>query len=103
MTIEISLRRGYVSNSKVSEQTRLQLAAMFLPELHQSWWAERLAQLRDEKDATTDPAQVGAIEDRIREHYKLRHDVDLTRKRVGLPSQPGEPPRSARQMARRTL
>lgn len=55
---------------------------MFLPELHQAWWAERLAQLQDEQDAATDPAQVQAIEDRILEHYKAQYDIDQTRERM---------------------
>lgn len=75
-----------MSGSKVSDQTRRQLAEMFLPELHQAWWAERLAQLQVEQDAATDPGEVRAIEERIREHYEIRHDVELTRRRLALPS-----------------
>lgn len=68
---------------KVTDETRRQLSEMFLPELHQAWWAERLAQLIDEQQVATDPVQVKAIEDQIREHYKSEYDVELTRRRLG--------------------
>lgn len=71
-----------MTNSSVTDETRRQLTEMFLPELHQAWWAERLAQLQDEQNAATDPAQVQAIEDRILEHYKARYDTDQTRERL---------------------
>jgi hypothetical protein len=50
--------------------------------LHQAWWSERLAQLRGEQDAATDLSQAQAMEQEIREHYKLRHDLELTRNRL---------------------
>ena len=59
-----------------------ELVDMFLPELHQTWWAEALAQLRDQRRSLNDPEAVRAIEARVREHYKLRHDVELTRERL---------------------
>jgi len=62
----------------VSPETKAVLDKMFLPELHQTRWAERLAQLQDEQDAATDPAQVQAIEEQIREHYKHEYDVSQT-------------------------
>ena len=69
-------------SGKVSEETRRTLTKMFLPELHQARWAERLAQLREQQDAATEPAEVQAIEERIIEHYKHRHDVEQTRREV---------------------
>lgn len=80
-----------MNDRKVSDETRRQLAGMFLPELHQAWWAERLAELQDEQDAATDPTQVQAVERRILDHYKIEHDVELTRTRL-FEAEVGEPP-----------
>lgn len=71
-----------MSDRKVSDATRRQLDEMFLQELHQAWWAERLAQLQDEQNATTDPAHVQAVERRILDHYKSEHDIEQTRARL---------------------
>lgn len=54
-------------------KTHRQLLTMFATELQQAWWAEALAKLRDEKRAAASPKELQAIEDRIREHYQLRH------------------------------
>lgn len=67
---------------KVHEETRTALAQMFLPELHQARWAERLAQLCDDQDKAIDPAEVQAIEELIREHYAHEHDIEQTRRHV---------------------
>ena len=66
-----------MSKSKVTEETRRELCQMFLPELHQAWWAEQLAQLRDQQHFAADPAEVESLEARIREHNTLswRHGV----------------------------
>lgn len=69
-------------SGKVSEETRRALTKMFLPELHQARWAERLAQLQEQQDATTDPAKVQAIEEQIIEHYTHQYDVEQTRGEV---------------------
>ena len=69
-------------SGKVSEETRRELAKMFLPELHQARWAERLAQLQEQQDAATDPAAVQVIEEQIIEHYTHQHDIEQTRREV---------------------
>ena len=55
---------------------------MFLPELHQARWAQRMGELHDAKrHATTSEAQEEA-QAAIMVHYKSRHDLDATRKRL---------------------
>lgn len=71
-----------MNDRKVSDETKHQLDGMFLPELHQAWWAERLAELQDEQNAATDPAHVQAVERRILDHYKNEHDIEQTRARL---------------------
>ena len=70
--------------SKISDETKSKLDEMFLPELHQAWWAEELARLNDMESAAKDPKELQAIESRIREHYRLEHDVEITSKRLQL-------------------
>lgn len=59
-----------------------ELTEMFLPELHQAWWAETLAQLGDAARLATDAKSLEAIDARIRDHYKRRDDIELTRIRL---------------------
>lgn len=66
----------------MSDEARRELLEMFLPELHQAWWAEALGKLRDKKHQTLDPEEKLAIDERIREHYKHRHETDSTRSRL---------------------
>lgn len=73
-----------MSEKTVSEETKRKLSEMFLAELHQTWWAERLAQLRGERNEASDPNELRMLEARIQEHYKFRHDVGSSRKRLGL-------------------
>lgn len=74
--------RGTCEEPEVSEEAHCELIEMFLPELHQAWWAEALAQLRNKKHQALDPGQAVAVGELIREHYKLRHETDLTRGRL---------------------
>lgn len=83
------LNDSSMSKPTVTEETKRQLDEMFLPELHQTWWAEQLAQLQDQQDVCTDPSKVRALESRIREHYETQHDIELTRTRLGLDHAPG--------------
>ena len=58
------------------------LDGMFLPELHQARWAERLAQLHEEQCKATTGAEREAIEAQISEHYKQRHNIEQTRSHI---------------------
>jgi hypothetical protein len=62
-------------------ESKLKLDAIFLADLHQARWAERLAQLRDQKHLAA-PEEQEVIEARIREHYTRRHDLDQTRREL---------------------
>lgn len=73
-----------MSKKTVSEETKRKLSEMFLAELHQAWWAERLAQLRCERNEASDPNEVRMLDARIQEHYKFRHNFGSSRKRLGL-------------------
>ncbi|HEV2539835.1 MAG TPA: hypothetical protein VGU03_09025 [Frateuria sp.] len=66
----------------MSEEVQRKLIEMFLAELRQVWWVEALAKLRDEKRKVLDPELALGVGERIREHYKLRHETDLTRNRL---------------------
>ena len=66
----------------ISPEAKRKLEEMFLPELHQARWAERLAQLRDEKRRARTEAERDAIQTQIMEHYDHRHDTDMTRREL---------------------
>lgn len=51
----------------------------FLPEIHHTRWAERLAQLVAAKRRATSPAERAVIQTQIRDHYKHENDLNWTR------------------------
>lgn len=59
-----------------------ELNAMFLPELHQTLWAERMGELRDVQRHAATPEAEAAATATIMAHYKNRHDVEATRQRL---------------------
>lgn len=64
------------------EAAKRKLEEMFLPELHQARWVERLVQLHEEQGLAATPDAREAIEARIREHHRHRHDLDRTRREL---------------------
>lgn len=55
---------------------------MFLPEVHQTRWAEKWAQLEGERNAAATPVEAEAIKAQIREHLKHEFDVEQTRREL---------------------
>lgn len=63
----------------IRPDTKHELDAMFLPELHRTRWAETLAQLEDARRNAATPADEEAVKAQIREHMKHEYDVEQTR------------------------
>ncbi len=81
----------------VSPETKRKLDAMFLPELHQTRWAEGWAQLEDQRKVAATPAEAEAIKAQIREHFKHRFDVEQTRRELEARYAPQAKPKRARE------
>lgn len=66
----------------ISPDTKRELDAAFLPELHRARWAETLAQLEKAKQAAATPADVEVVKAQIREHMKHEYDTAQTRREL---------------------
>lgn len=77
-----SCERKPAKRSRLNLTTKKKLDAMFLPELHQARWAQRMGELHDaQRHATTAAAEAAATAE-IMAHYKTRHDIEATRQRL---------------------
>lgn len=56
-----------------------------LPELHQAWWAQQLAQLMEDErraEASGDSRQITQADEALRHHYALRHITNITAEKL---------------------
>ena len=74
--------REPANRGRMNLATKKSLDAMFLPELHQARWAQQMGELRDVQRQATTPEAQAAAHAAIMAHYKSRHDLDATRRRL---------------------
>lgn len=72
--------RGPSNRGQLNLTTKKELDAMFLPELHQARWAQRMGELRDVQRNAATPEAEAVASAAIMTHYESRHDVDTTRR-----------------------